>query len=202
MKSIIFTGESIRAILEDEKTETRRLLKFRKYWNPTEILLHPGGGWFAHDGIPGTYRPLQSKGFMCSYGKVGDKLWVRETFCILGKIYYRADENTNYLNPILNGKWKPSIFMPKKYSRITIEITNLRIEKLQDITIDAYGIKKEGIRIGNITNIMPHRGSDRDTVSERYLELFISFWDSINKKKGFDWEANPWVYVIGFRRMK
>ena len=209
MKPIFFTSEMVRAILEGRKTETRRLVKFKtslSFWNPKEVLPHPGGGWFAHDGVPGTRKPLQSKGFMCPYGNLGDKLWVRETWTEVSRIQcnpnlppvclYRASQREPW-----RYKWKPSIYMPKKYSRITLEITSLHIEPLRDITEEKA--KREGAPLGDHREANKGHPKNKDKHPHlwhpSYREGFRILWDSIYKKKGFGWDTNPWVHVVGFR---
>jgi hypothetical protein len=138
------------------------------------------------------YSPLKYIRF-CPYGQPGDRLWVRETFADLidiggGHNYcaYKADLkiDSSYED---HTHWTPSIFMPRWASRITLEITGVRVERVRDITPeDAY---QEGM-VHNIT------ASEADC-----LTPFRELWDSINAKRGYGWDVNPWVWVIGFRRI-
>lgn len=121
----------------------------------------------------------------CPYAS-GDTLWVRETFavnCVGGQdfLFYRADSY-----PDGDGApWKPSIFMPRKYSRITLRITDVRVERLQDISEDdaiAEGIEPD-----------PHVST--------WLK-FALLWNRINEERGFGWDTNPWVWVVRFERVE
>jgi len=143
--------------------------------------------------------------------QTGMKLWVRETWAVSKRldslpprelfwlqdnedfpqsiIYYRAD-SSNGINP-LRGKWRPSIFMPRWASRITLEITGVRVERIQDISLDDVVV--EGI------NWHP-RKPDCLALGKGLLKRFSRLWNSINAKRGFGWDVNPWVWVIEFER--
>jgi hypothetical protein len=166
-RPILFSGPMVRAILEGRKTITRRVLKLQDY---------DGGNCYeTRDGI---LRDILS---LCPYGIPGDRLWVRETWadpCGKRIPVYRADEATAYQNV----KWRPSIFMPRWASRITLEITRVRVERLQDIT------EKDAISEGVLS-------SDYD---KTYRYAFSVLWDSINGPK-YPWSDNPWVWVIDLR---
>ncbi len=109
---------------------------------------------------------------------VGDRIWCRETWQYMGDdIAYKATEDWE----LLKGQWKPSIYMHRHESRILLEITALRIEPLQDITWPDCG--NEGIEY--LTGSM--------------IDKFALLWDSINAKRGFSWDSNPPVIVIGFK---
>lgn len=138
---------------------------------------------------------------LCPYGQPGDRLWVRETLRLSpkGLWYYAADESyimVNEQNKTAMVTWAhhkdgevcASIHMPQWASRLTLEITGVRVERLQDISwIDA---KAEGIN------------PDSAAVSEySMVGAFGILWDSINAKRGFGWNNNPWVWVIEFRRV-
>ncbi len=186
-RGIIFTGESVRGILSGAKTQTRRVIKWRKdlengSWIKS-IHVDGGGNWIAWSSDePGladfTKRAYpKGEGFICPYGKIGDHLWVRETWAHrISGIAYRADDNLSGI------KWKSPIFMPRIYSRITLEITDVRVERLKEIT-------------------------ERDARAEGYLDCpldplqwFQRAWHQINGKK-FPWESNCWLWVIEFRRI-
>jgi len=129
--------------------------------------------------------------------QVGDTLWVRETFCHDaddgGMTAFRAD---NWLEcPSADGKWKPSIFMERKQSRITLEIVSIRVERLQAINeADACA---EGVSEINTQEL----GSDNVirplTISA--VKCYRSLWNHINGCGS--WDANPWVWVLEFRRL-
>lgn len=131
----------------------------------------------------------------CPYGQPGDRLWVRETHHVLdagyidGKgreIVYRADE------PDWPYGWTPSIHMPRFASRITLEITDVRVERVQEIRL--LDIKAEGITDAALGNVI----QEGFTVQKAFEDL----WDSIyGKKPGRSWADNPWVWVIAFKRI-
>lgn len=132
----------------------------------------------------------------CPYGRFGDRLWVRETWAEVGTldpgfIIYKSDYPAcvpAHLENVPDAKqiaWKPSIHMFRKFSRIALEITNIRVEQLQEIT--AHDIEKEGAITEN-------------TEINQALKVWITLWDSINGKT-YPWENNPWVWVIEFRRV-
>ena len=136
----------------------------------------------------------------CPYGKIGDILWVKETyFQTQNTLTYKAsfDENLAKQMPLL--KWKPSIFMPKALSRIKLRITNVRCERLQDITEE--DCIKEGIRSVVATDknypfYKDYRYPDVSYWFEDAKKSYQSLWESINGKKS--WEENPFVWVIEF----
>ena len=114
------------------------------------------------------------------YGQLGDRLWVKETFAGKKDVVYKATNKDN-----IRYSWKSSIFMPRWASRITLEITDVRVERLQDITLD--DIHAEGSLI-----------ADEQGAAGWYMDL----WDFLNAKRGFGWETNPFVWVISFKRIE
>lgn len=188
-RPILFSAPMVRAILDGTKTQTRRVVKPQPYENnhgyPRWDLRKKG----ALHGLQAASWATMTGGmtFYCPYGEVGDRLWVRETFSYYGNgeekgIDYRADKLCNDLNR----GWKPSIFMPRKASRITLEITNILVERLQEISRnDALA---EGVDRTN--------SSIYDYPKEKYKML----WEQINGKGS--WDANPWVWVVKFTRIE
>ena len=182
MKPIFFNDEMVRAILDGRKTQTRRPLK------PQPDYLH--------DADP--YQKIWMSPLKCPYGKVGDRLWVREAFTLTvptEKPMYRA----TWKNP--DGiKWTSSIHMPRWASRITLEITDIRIERVQEITEEEA--EAEGVLP------CPHPISKTDECLDCYLDAgeyacsFFNLWDQLYAKKGLGVDDNPWVWVITFRRIK
>lgn len=169
---ILFSGSMVRAILAGRKTMTRRVVNPQPE-DGTDCPYYVG---VAND----------RKARVCPYGSKGTRLWVRETFFNSRgddsmPTHYRADENDEDFQL----KWKPSIFMPRWASRITLEIESVRIERLHDISEDEA--KAEGTEDSEIG--IAHR------------TCFHILWDSINKKRGFGWSENPWVWVIQFHRL-
>ena len=125
-----------------------------------------------------------------------DRLWVRETWSYdEPQVIYRADYNGD-VPP--EGKWRPSIFMPRKFSRITLEATGVRVERLQEITEeDAIG---EGVFDGGCLNCGGTQPCGCDNPVPDARDSFIWIWDSLNGKT-YPWASNPFVWVIEFRRV-
>lgn len=191
---ILFSGEMVRAILEGKKTQTRRIIKSQPMEYVVSAYLRPDGKyiWRCSTG-EGVSLP-----FKCPFGQVGDKLWCRETWFEWTKgnpekqpYLYRATTSDYDFEMVKQCGhtilWRPSIFMPRCASRITLEITNIQVEELKNIT--SLGVVAEGIE-GNTLDWTELRGR------------FITLWDSINAKRGYGWDKNPWVWVISFKRVK
>jgi len=204
-RPILFSGAMVRAILAGEKTQTRRVVKpqFGPEAMPAEMCAETAEGWQT-SGHSGRWwddcNGDADAAVYCPYGKPGDRLWVRETFnCMYtneemktikvadlndGDLVYRADGEYDYG---VFGPWQPSIFMPRWASRITLEITDVRVERLQDISeADAWA---EGCL-----------GTDDDVTGgiSGYREYY-KLWESINGKTA-PWASNPWVWVLTFKR--
>lgn len=181
IKPILFNAEMVRAILDGRKTVTRRLVKFLSRKNPN---------WtgYVKDGLMlynGRNEPCIKK---APY-QPGDILYVRESYSELSFGYvYKADgENIDHLGNVI--KWHPSIHMPKEAARIWLKVTDVRVERLQDMW--ASDVSKEGLLFNKPT-----------TVDEMLL-AFAKLWNSTIKKSDIDsygWNANPWVWVIEFER--
>lgn len=173
-KPILFSTEMVRAILDGRKTQTRRVVKpsvFEKgtnwFWNPNENIC------------------------LAQYRK-GDVLWVRETWAKDDTYYYKADGSCGDRC----GKWKPSIHMPKEAARIWLEVTDVRVERLQEIT-------EEAARAEGITRVEDGKWESEFRLGwfDRPIKAFRALWDSLNAKRGYGWETNPWVWVIEFERI-
>lgn len=204
-RPIIFSGESVRAILDGRKTQTRRVVQPQRFWGGELMALWGGSDgrwvWNAPD-----YPDGPEDEITCPYGTIGDRLWVREAFFdhgpigsdgdtpIEARIEYKASiwDRDNGLDG--DGGWKPSIHMPRWASRITLEITNIRVERLQDISeADA---KAEGVEpVTQPSSRVPGTAATICTATENFAWL----WDQINGKK-HPWAENPWVWVVEFRR--
>lgn len=180
----------VRAILEGRKTQTRRVLK------GVPMRLWAASGWEIEDGdcmwcdAYGDYHSLTS---ICPYGRIGDRLWVRETWAPVpilqhtdGIIIYSDSEATYKASPsVYSGiieRWRPSIFMPRWAARITLEVESVRVERLQDISEE--DAKVEGIpnECGNIA-----------------IDTYAGLWNKINGPGS--WDANPWVWAVTFKRI-
>lgn len=187
-KPILFSAPMVNAILGGRKTMTRRVI-FKD--DPDDHCpWRTGNGWQDGD-----------LSLVCPY-VIGDTLWVRETFavnCVGGQdfLFYRADSY-----PDGDGvKWKPSIFMPRKHSRITLRITDVRAERLQEIDEgDAIAEGVEQYQRSYGTAYLDYRGDP----GAFFINARISFstlWDSINARRGYRWKDNPWVWVVSFERV-
>ena len=181
MKPILFNTEMVKAILGGRKTQTRRLRGLGVVNCVTAL-------WKIENLEGNEYKLSYAKEIItvnCPYGKIGDQLWVRETFAEKDdySIYYKA----NYKDVYMDVRWKPSIHMPKKYARIFLEITNINIERVQDIT------QKDALAEGMWNSLA-------STPALTLIDLFRGVWDPINKKRGFGWDENPLIWVIEFKR--
>ncbi len=210
-RPILFSGPMVRAILAGRKTQTRRVLNPQPKWVPYQHEeARKDSGFWGWQRTPNQFVDSSSGDFRSysPYGQPGDRLWVRETW-VLGRASFQERTDTP-LAPAQRGgarapvifraneihndeefKWKPSIFMPRWASRITIEVTGIRVQRVQEIT--AKGACEEGIFDDGKYQIeapLPYP-----------VATFKHLWDSINSKRGFGWEMNPWVWVVEFRKV-
>lgn len=195
-RPIIFSGESVRAILEGHKTQTRRVLKPQPF-DPSYV-----SGVFA-DGSVG-YVSAGGRSVLCPYGKPGDRLWVRESFVPNyfddGKPAYRSDWTRTASEYIKPPKWQSPLFMPREYSRLTLEIVTIRVGHVQEITErDAIA---EGVKVITVNIPDPEKGFNRGDPLESYSDVYALLWDSLNAKRGYSWASNPWVWVVEFKRVE
>lgn len=186
IKPILFNTEMVQAILDGRKSCTRRLAKFLPGENPQ---------WtgYIRDGLM-LYNGKNEPCIRKAPYQPGDTLYVRETWNRAPNgYYYYEDWQRDDIADIT--KWHPSIHMPKEAARIWLKVTDVRVERLQQIT--EVGIRKEGIEVN------PNECAGKfDFISELFL-LFQKLWDSTIKKSDLDrygWDANPWVWVIEFER--
>lgn len=198
IKPILFNTEMVRANLDGRKSCTRRLVKGfvpdNAIWGYTAFT--PKG----YISCRGTFADGYGEKFFKLPYQTGDILYVRETWHKgLERYMYRADYSDTekfYRNgKEIEMKWKPSIHMPKEAARIWLKVTDVRVERLQEIT--EVGIQKEGVEVD------PKECAGKfDFISELFL-LFQRLWDSTIKKSDRDrygWNASPWVWVIEFER--
>ncbi|KII36892.1 hypothetical protein [Pseudomonas fluorescens] len=206
-RPILFSAPMVRAILDGRKTVTRRPVKGLKTNFPVVA---------AADGTPlrtGACWDIGGPILHCPFGKPGERLWVRETwYCdhseVMsgpylkpddldisearddGTLVYAADGLTPYEadQPV----WKPSIHMPRWACRILLEITDVRVERLQDIS--RSDIRAEGLQCP------PELASD--DVSPNYRDWYPAAWRELWESTGGDWDANPWVWVVEFKRVQ
>ena len=217
-RPLLYTAPMVRATLNNTKTQTRRLRGLDRINASPNDWSHPGSIGDDHN----LYARFINKDgdvvdVKCPYGKPGDQLWVRETWQYadwtedgypfikyeadgslvlheripedwddrLERIWVKLSEEENYNidKRAADRKWRPSIHHPRWASRIQLEITNIRVERLQECSVsDALA---EGIK---------HNSMNYPPVEYRWL------WESINGPGS--WDANPWVWVVEFRRIK
>lgn len=212
-KPILFSGPMVRAILEGRKTMTRRIMKPQ-----------PVDGTWKHPRIKMGYFKCESGDRPSVFGAYvpGDTLWVRETWSYATgpnrdepddpehhKIIYREQWVRENPDINLDGCWKPSIFMPRFAARISLRVTDVRVERLQDITEeDAIA---EGVE-PHLDGWYPYgraiafwKGAQADVPAQCCItarDSFEGLWDSLNAKRGFPWASNPWVWVVSFERVQ
>lgn len=192
-RPILFSAPMVQALLEGRKTQTRRIVK-------------PQPEWAKYGAMFWKHKVAMIHVHACPHGKPGDRLWVKETHAFIWpdeyepenlkdcNIEYRSDTDGKALpgdwpeesrDDPERPKWRPSIFMPRWASRILLEITAVRVERLQDISED------DAIAEGCFA-----LGDCECTAVRQYRDL----WESINGTTS--WGANPWVWVVEFRRVE
>lgn len=196
-RPILFSAPMVRALLDGTKTQTRRLVK------PQPEAVHDGEPyWFVGGYRAWTYRRTSDvlrkggKELPCPYGQAGERLWVRETWARDdedGALMYRADLGRDMnadaweqgrLEGVPRYRWKPSIHMPRAASRLTLEVTGVRVERLHQISRgDAMA---EGCPFPNLQD------------GESPVRWYEYLWRAINGPDS--WDANPWVWVVEFRK--
>ncbi|ECJ2264063.1 hypothetical protein FNH73_15745 [Salmonella enterica subsp. salamae] len=208
-RGMIFNGEMVRAILDGRKTQMRRPFNWKRQpamemaerddgslWPWAEDCERGGDIWFA-----------------CPFGEVGDRIWLRETFRVHSRatdvdtLVYRASVRNSWTEqthrvpvavcnkPATPEKWTPSIHMPRWASRLLLEITNVRVERLNNISYDdaiSEGIKQEWTCIDPGLGLYAHENDVQDD--------YETLWKSIYGEES--WDANPWVWVIEFKRVE
>lgn len=211
-----FTAEEVRGTLENRKSQFRRVIK------PQPTHFHKFGG---HQPVPcldkGKVGPTCAGEMVCPYGLRGGHLWVREAWAV--HKYYDG-RPANGCGPIPEvavecreipdsvrvlpsrahrsigeerGKWRSPVHMPRWASRITLEITDVRVERLQEISINdiqAEGVMPDGV-VFEPGKRYPVKALDATLV------LWKIRWDVLNTKRGYSWESNPWVWVVTFRKV-
>lgn len=240
-RGMIFNSEMVRAILDGRKTQTRRIMKIQPEHSGLglrRVIDSKNGSddgkyfWSSSDSCG---LKARSKSFACPFGAVGDRIWVRETWALLGnedgccvdwndnlckgdektaaRIYRASCEqrpgdyglwsipDNAYWKPHtenekFEGAWRPSIHMPRWASRILLEITDVRVERLNDISQE--DAQAEGMAL---TGWRPTY-SDPDSGGEVWTpyDNFARLWESIYGEGC--WKANPWVWVIEFKRVE
>jgi hypothetical protein len=231
-RPILFSAPMVRAILVGTKTVTRRICKLPA--DTTDVAIDPGGSIFG----PGPYIKARREPsaendatmhprIYCPYGYPGDRLWVRETWCLAhpdcaedfkaAEGRPRGPENYNTGEPWfayyaatdpdvvrsddhMRSPWRPSIHMPRWASRITLEVVSVRVERLHDITEE--DAKAEGVEpfLERFDRIGRDQRIDGDLVTEKpYRTSFVCLWDEINGDRAL-FASNPWVWRVEFKR--
>lgn len=206
-RPILFSGPMVRAILEGRKTQTRRVVKPQPRLQPMPCHYVPSG-WAESDDIGCTCREVK-----CQFRK-GMLLWVRESFWAhpannafykggSGRIHYDAALDDAKRKSLRAEGWKrkPPIHMPRWASRIALEITGVKVERLQDISeedIYAEGIERHADAVSLLNEFNAAHALEAGIDLTPYpLAWFCESWSDINGKES--WDANPWVWVISFK---
>ena len=210
-RGMIFNSEMVRAILDGRKTQTRRIMKEQPVLNGNFYEVF-GSAWSkGMTSIPAV--PGHSLSTRCPFGAVGDRIWVRETFCPVDDTQYGGEKWVDYRatpryeashpagwdsapNDAEALKWRPSIHMPRWASRILLEITDVRVERLNAISQE--DAQDEGMELTGWrpTYSDPDSGGEVLTPYDNFAQL----WESIYGEES--WKANPWVWVIEFKRVE
>ena len=222
-RPIIFSGEMVRAILDGKKTQTRRVVKFMhetpkligqaaEHRNLNAVYPAREKGWVfwqttrAGDGLAEFTKKAYATGLLCPYGEPGDRLWVKEAWYTSKKYDHlppakfpvEAKTIFRYLGsrakPEWAGRTRSARFMPRWASRITLEIVNVRVERLQDVSDD--DAKAEGFEYYGETLFKDY---GEILAEHTAIYKYASYWDLLNARQGFLWKSNPWVWMIEFR---
>lgn len=203
---ILFSTPMIVAILEGRKTQTRRIIKLPAGFqecNEDNDWEFEGSPQWPH----AIYKKTGCLAALPAPCNLVDRLWVRETFCLQTNIFgqffddrtpfYKADD----IKLPVGHKWKPSIFMPRWASRITLSITDIRAEFLQDISEE--DAKAEGIDTLHKGYDFPWKDYQLKTLNgcQTARDSYRSLWNSLNEKRGYGWDKNPGVWVYEFRKV-
>ncbi|EPY0734828.1 hypothetical protein ACW7YG_002248 [Klebsiella quasipneumoniae] len=223
-RGMIFNAEMVRAILAGRKTQTRRIMKVQPESNQLGLLLitdstkHSDIGKYHWAESNATGNHVRSKLFLCPFGAVGDRIWVREGFFpaplemqsepprkTMWNIAYRDGMQMEKLapaeyNPTIYNyeRWTPSIHMPRWASRILLEITDVRVERLNAISEE--DARAEGIIDGGCLNCGEPEPCGCANPEPDATDAFAYLWQSIYGQE--NWNANPWVWVISFERIE
>ncbi|WP_455913066.1 hypothetical protein [Pseudomonas syringae] len=204
-RPILFSAPMVRAILEGRKTVTRRVVK--DWQAPSEdcseadpdfrwsaiAQKHPRYGFLVCGSNAEECADKLASAGVCPYGRRGERLWVRETHADIGcRLTYRADTDDGAHCQVK--KWTPAIHMFRQHSRILLEITEVRVERLQ--AVSRGDIRAEGVECP------PELASDDVSPNYRdwYPAAWRELWESINGAGA--WDANPWVWVVEFKRVR
>lgn len=193
-RPILMSANMVDGLLKGTKWKTRRVVKIPAWFDDEYTVF----------GASEILAELE-----CPYGKPGDHLWVREAFIPLTKGFaYRADGIWNEKSESMF-KWRPGFHMPRSASRIRLEVVDVRVERLQEITDEdaiAEGVYRGSVMVGD-GEISCYFGIST-VADESAIDAFHTLWDSINNRKGYcaedtkkGWDANPWVWVLELKRL-
>lgn len=188
-RPILFSAPMVRAILEGRKTQTRRICKVQP-----QVTSDTDASW--RDASADLWRNAQQYARdCCPFGVVGDRLWVRETWTTFYADQDDGDTVTgdvavyfaDYEDDRSEVLWRPSIHMPRRHSRITLEITDVRVERIQDISED---------------DALADGGWEYKScpIHKSPIRSFAELWNQINGAGS--WDSSPWVWAISFRRIE
>jgi len=207
-RPILLNAEMVRAVLDGRKTQTRRIMREQPEVIPKEDEHGKPGFWIPFNAGKTMVRN-DDMHIACPFGLKGDRLWVRETFRVhsratdVATLVYKASEQQSWTQqthrvpiekchkPAVVDKWTPSINMPRWASRITLEITGVRVERLNSMT------EQEALAEGCIGG---HDSIPGYMYSATPHEHFHHVWESIYREES--WQDNPWVWVIEFKRVE
>lgn len=211
-KPILFSSAMVRAILEGRKTQTRRVVKLLSDPPTRSGIIYDhlstgcwhvqrGAVWADEDGNCYDCKPAARTPY-----QPGDTLWVRETWAEFDKhpkVEYRADcdhyeyglatiRRDDLAVPRVIDRWRPSIFMPRWASRITLEVTDVRCQRVQEISEEDAVAEGCSGHDGEGPYISAFGG-------RRIINNFAALWDTLNAKRGYGWDSNPWVWAYTFK---
>lgn len=186
-RPILMSAPMVRAMLDGSKTQTRRVA--------SKLVRHPDlGNLYTPGALVLESEPQHVIERACPYGRPGDRLWVREAWAPhpqdTGTVFYRATVEDEPGFPIWSGPWRPSIHMPRWASRISLEVTGVRVERLQDISVADSIAEGLGEYASHLRGLSP-------CLEWRYA--YEDLWTEINGPES--WAANPWVWVIDFKKV-
>ncbi|AXO73639.1 MULTISPECIES: hypothetical protein [Klebsiella pneumoniae complex] len=212
-RGMIFNAEMVRALLSGRKTQTRRIIKPQPEATLSGSL---SGKWLSRP-LNGLLLPkIEDIAIHCPFGSVGDRIWVREAFRVhsratdVATLVYKASERNSWTEqtrrvpvavcnkPATPEKWTPSLHMPRWASRILLEITNVRVERLNAISEE--DARAEGIIDGGCLNCGEPEPCGCANPEPDATDAFAYLWQSVYGQES--WNANPWVWVISFERIE
>ncbi len=233
---LLFTGENIRAIYKNRKTMTRRVIKPQPSATITDwTFAAESGDRVMYRGWPHVLRESRGRDkraagdltpvrVACPYGVPGDLLWVRETWGAwphmgggvqLDSVRYHSTDKPPD-DPHNAWRWRASIHMPRSLSRLILRVSNVRVERVQDISEE--DVQAEGVYMTTIPKapplhvevrwvapgvVMTNAFGEQDNQAPAHstaVKAFQCLWDSINAKRGYSWDSNPWCWCVTWDR--